>query len=118
MPPICLQIPSKVKLTLGKSILLLWNISFSPCKIVPVGHPTGAISYSSRPVKYPTGVTDSARTYFSWPSLHQWKTCFSCSFCLIIPKSGVLSPPHDQNPSYGVGWNLKPGFLESLFQSK
>jgi hypothetical protein len=36
---ICFQIPSKVKGTLGTSFLLLWNTTFSPCKIVPVGHP-------------------------------------------------------------------------------
>jgi hypothetical protein len=36
--PICLHIPSKLKLTLGKSLPLLWNTLFSPCKIVPVGH--------------------------------------------------------------------------------
>jgi hypothetical protein len=41
---------------LGKSFLFLWNTSFSPCKIVPVGHRTGVIFYSSR-------------KYFSWPSL-------------------------------------------------
>jgi hypothetical protein len=35
----CGKIPSNVKVTLGKSFLLLWNTSFTPCKIVPVGHP-------------------------------------------------------------------------------
>jgi hypothetical protein len=53
---ICLQIPPKVKLTLGKSFLLLWNTSFSPRKISPRGTPHR--SDSSREI--PTGVTDSS----------------------------------------------------------
>jgi hypothetical protein len=40
--PICPQITSKVKLTLGKSFLFLWNTSFSPCKISSCGTPHGS----------------------------------------------------------------------------
>jgi hypothetical protein len=83
---ICLQILSKVKLTLGKSFLLLGNTSFSPCKIVPVGHPTGVIFYSSCEV--PHGVIDGSRKYFSWPSLVSCQRFYIylepfCSECVI-----------------------------------
>jgi hypothetical protein len=52
---------------LGKSFLLLWNASFTPCKIVRVT--PQAHGSDLAPVKYPTGVTDSSRKYFSWHAL-------------------------------------------------
>jgi hypothetical protein len=59
-----LQIPSNVKPkgNLGKIIpvVLKYLIYAMQNKIVPVGHPSDLA-----PVKYPTGVTDSSRKYFS-----------------------------------------------------
>jgi hypothetical protein len=67
--PICLQIPSSVKVTLGKPFLALKYLVYarqdSPCGT------TQARWSDLAPVKYPTGVTGtgSSRKYFSWHAL-------------------------------------------------
>jgi hypothetical protein len=65
--PICLQIPSNVKVTLGKSLIalkyLIYAMQNSPCG-TPLAH-----GNDLTPVKYPIGVTDSSRRYFSCHAL-------------------------------------------------
>jgi hypothetical protein len=55
--------PSNLKVTLGKSFLalkyLIYAMQNSPCG-TPQAHGSDLA-----PVKYPTGVTDSSRKYFS-----------------------------------------------------
>jgi hypothetical protein len=69
--PICLQIPSKVKLTMGKSLLLLWNALLFAMQNSSRGTRPREWFFIA-PVKYPTGVIDSSHKYFSWPWLIRW----------------------------------------------
>jgi hypothetical protein len=76
----------------GKSFQLLWNTSFSPCKIVPVAHPSREW-LSMAPGKYTTGVTGSSRLYFSWQTLQKLpKYLPMCHFKTSIGREGVVLP--------------------------
>jgi hypothetical protein len=87
--PIYLQIPSNVKATLGKSFLalkyLIYTMQNNPCG-TPQAHGSDLA-----PIKYPTGVTDSSRKYFSWHALSYHVGCSKTAFRIVDDAFGWLA---------------------------